>query len=339
MPPTQPPDMQGNQARLVRDRPLRLGILSNDLSGGNRRDPDAVYRETQGLPGVLYHRVRTPADVHSGLEELAAREVDLVVINAGDGTIQATFTALFNDQPFPELPPLALLVAGTTSMTAGDVGLEGRPVPAIRRLLRWARDPATPAEFPQRYTLRVETPGKARPMHGMFFGTAAIHQAIVYCRQRIHTLGIRGEIGPGLALARFILAMARGDRRYVTPVSLQIDIDQYQEPRREYLLVMISTLRRLFLGLRPFWGTEAAPVQCTAIGANPARVLRAMPSLLRGRQAAHMVAENGYFSHNATAFSLDLDSGFTLDGELLSPDLKLGRTRVTQGGSLTFIRV
>ena len=339
MPPTQPPDMQGIQAGLVRDRPLRLGILSNDFSGGNRRDPDAVYRETRGLPGVLYHRVRTPADVHSGLAELAAREVDLVVINAGDGTIQAAFTALFNDQLFPERLPLALLAAGTTSMTAGDVGLSGRPVQAIRRLLRWARDPAAPAEFPQRSTLRVETPGKARPMHGMFFGTAVIQQAIVYCRQRIHTLGIRGEIGPGLALARFIIAMARGDRRYVTPVALQIDIDQYQEPRREYLLVMISTLRRLFLGVRPFWGTEAGPLRYTAIGANPARILRAMPSLLRGRQAAHMVAENGYYSHNATEFSLDLDSGFTLDGELLSPDLRLGKTRVTQGGTLTFIRV
>jgi diacylglycerol kinase family enzyme len=323
----------------VRDRPLRVGILSNDLSGGNRRDPDAVYREAQGLPGTLYHRVRTPADVHSGLEELAAKEVDLVVINAGDGTIQAAFTTLFNDRPFSELPPLALLAAGTTSMTAGDVGLGGRPAQAIRRLLRWAHDPATPAEFPQRTTVRIDTPGKAKPMHGMFFGTAVIHQAIVYCRQRIHTLGIRGEVGPGLALARFIIAMARGDRRYVTPVALQIDIDHHQEPRREYLLVMVSTLRRLFLGMRPFWGTEAGPLRYTAIGASPVRVLRAMPSLLRGRQAAHMVAENGYFSYNATQFSLDLDSGFTLDGELLNPDLRLGRTRITQGGSVTFVRV
>jgi diacylglycerol kinase (ATP) len=339
MPPAQPLAMQETLARLARNRPLRLGILSNDLSGGNRRDPDAVYRETRELPEVLYHRVRTPADVQSVLGELAAQQVDLIVINAGDGTIQAAFSTLLNDRPFPLTPPLALLVAGTTSMTAGDVGLAGRPVQAIRRLLKWARDPATPVEFSQRFTLCVETPAKPRPMHGMFFGTAAIHQAIVYCRQRIHTLGIRGEIGPGLALARFILAMARGDRRYVTPISLQIDIDQHPQPRRDYLVVMISTLQRLFLGMRPFWGTEPGPLRYTGIGASPGQVLRAMPSLLRGRQARHMVAENGYFSHNATELSLDLDSGFTLDGELLSPNLRLGRTRFSQGGRLTFIRV
>lgn len=336
---SQPPRTNGNTPGFTQGKPVRLGILSNDRSGGNRKDPDAVYRQVRDVSNAEYHRVRTPDEISAALKVLANNGTDIVVVNGGDGTIHATFNALFNDRPFDQPPPLALLCAGTTSMTAGDVGLRGKQSKAIQRLLRHTSKPDSSLDLRQRSIVRVRTPGIPEDQYGMFFGTAAIYQAITYCRAHLHSIGFKGEVGPGIALARFAIAMVRRDPRYVNPLTLEIDIDGNAKASRDYLLVMASTLQRLFLGIRPFWGKEPEPLQFTAIAAHPTRVIRSLPSLLRGKQKPWMDEDNGYISHNVTRISLDLDSGFTLDGELFTPDAKAGPTIISRGDPLKFIRV
>ena len=39
----------------------------------------------------------------------------------------------------------------------------------------------------------------------MFFGAGAIYSGILYCRQKLHTKGIRGEVGPSIAMVWFLL--------------------------------------------------------------------------------------------------------------------------------------
>jgi diacylglycerol kinase (ATP) len=320
-------------------KPLRLGILSNDLSGGNRRDPDAVYRQVRDATNIVYHRTRTPAEISAALQALAGRGTDIIVVNGGDGTIQATFSALFTDRPFERIPPLALLSAGTTSMTAGDVGLHGNRSKAIQRLLHYLDKRDAPGKMQQRAILRVSVPGIPGDLYGMFFGTAAIYQAIAYCRRRVHSLGLKGEIGPGIALVRFMIAIASRDRRHIHPLPLTIGIDEIETISRDYLLVMASTLKKLFLGIRPFWGIEPEPLQFTGISVNPVRVIRALPSLLRGKRTAWMNEDNGYISRNVTKITMNLDSGFTLDGELFSPDASKGDTVLSASEPLHFIQV
>lgn len=222
-------------------------------------------------------------------------------------------------------------------MTAADIGLHGKPSRAIQRLMRMLDKPDA-AGMQQRPTVCVRAPGLPSDQYGMFFGTAAIYQAITYCRDHIHSRGLKGEIGPGIALARFVVAIVRRDRRYINPLTLNIRFDENLEGSREYLLVMASTLQRLFLGIRPFWGTEPEPLQFTAIGAEPLRVLRALPLLLRGKSTAWMNNENGYTSRNVVQAAMDLDSGFTLDGELFTPEGKAGITTVSTSEPLRFVR-
>ena len=49
-------------------------------------------------------------------------------------------------------------------------------------------------------------------------------------------------------------------------------------------------------------------------------VIRAAPSILRGRPNDYVRPENGYESSNASVIELQIDSGFTLDGELFDAD-------------------
>lgn len=317
-------------------RPLRVGLLDNPLSGTNRNGAGPIHRAGDIESGLRRRVVRTPAEVAAALADFASDGVGLVVVNGGDGTVQAVLTAVLRDGRFDRPPLLAVLAAGTTSMIAGDVGLRGRPAAALARVLAWARDPARASAVVERPVLRVQAAHDAEPVFGMFFGTGAIYHAIHYCRARIHPWGARGPLGAGIALARYLLALVCGREIPVVPITSSID----GEPagRGEHLLLFVTTLHRLVLGLRPFWGREPGALRFTAVAAGPRHVLRALPSLLRGRPSRHGTVEHGYVSRNAREVRLMLDGGCTLDGEMLTADSRRGPVVLADGGRAYFVR-
>jgi len=320
---------------------VRIGMLNNPLSGGNRnglqkiRDAAAAVR-----PEVLQREVQTPSDVAATLADFARQEVNILVVNGGDGTVQAVLTAIFHKKLFETMPVLAVLrSAGTTSMIAGDIGLNGPRQSALHRLFSWARTRDANATVAQRPVLRVQVPAKKEPVYGMFFGAGAIYQASHFCHQKIHARGVRGEKAAGAALARFLVAVMLKDRKVISAVPITTRVDQNPAEQQKYLLVLITTLQRLFLGLHPYWGSQSKPLHYTAVGARPRHFLRSLPSLMRGRQSRYVTPDNGYISHNIDEVQLTLNSGFNLDGELYTPDSKLGPVVVAHGGHASFLQV
>ena len=318
---------------------MRLGVISNPLSGGNRKGLGAVREALADRPGVIHREARTPDDVAWVIDRFAGEGVDVIAINGGDGTIQAVLTALFRSRRYEKTPLLAVLRSGTDSIIAEDIGLKGSRDRGLGRLLNWMETRSGRFGVEERPVLKVETRPDRNPLYGLIFGAAAIYQGIQYCKRRIYTLGLHGEIAPSLTLARFLLAVVRRDARVVSPVPITISLDQAPRRQGEFLLLYISTLERLFLGLRPHWGTEDAPLHVTAVSGRPSHFLRTLPSLARGRKGRWNTPENGYSSHNAIEIRLTMDSGFILDGELYEPDPQLKSVVVNLGGWASFLRI
>jgi hypothetical protein len=173
----------------------------------------------------------------------------------------------------------------------------------------------------------------------MFFGAAGIGQGIQFCLDRVHAKGMSGQLAAGLTLGRFLLAAARRDKSILSPVLATVGLDSEPSEQREYLLILISTLERLFLGLRPYWGAETAPLYYTALGSRPRHLLWALPSLLRGRKGRFGTPEHGYFSRKVREARLTLTGGFTLDGELYPLDKQVTRITITEGGNASFLKL
>jgi hypothetical protein len=134
------------------------------------------------------------------------------------------------------------------------------------------------------------------------------------------------------------LDLARNNSNHIAPVPITIALDQQAPRQLNCLMVLVSSLDKFFLRLRPYWGTEAGPLHYTALSAQPRYMLRSLPSLLRGRKGRHGTPENGYFSHNVHEVRLTLSSGFTLDGELYTPD-ELEPVVVQDGGQASFLQL
>ena len=317
---------------------VRIGVLSNPLSGKNRRGMKPFLRVIGKNPHVLHCQVQTPDDVALALADFAGKEVEVVAINGGDGTIQAVLSAMFRNKPFPKLPLLVVFTSGTTSMIAGDVGMRGSPARALRRLLGWASLGNRNAVTLTRHVLCVQPSVGQEPRYGMFFGAGGIDEGIRFCREKIESLGLRGELGPGLTLAWFLLALIRGREDYVTPVPVTIHLDGQPPEQRACLLLIVSTLERLFLGLRPYWGAERGPLKYTAVTGGARHLLRVLPSLIRGRPHPYGVPEHGYHSRNVQQVRLFIESGYTLDGQLFTPDKKSGPVMLQDAGPVSFLR-
>lgn len=320
---------------------LRIGILHNPLSGGNRKGLRRIRAVADAAPGeVLQREAQTPRDVSATLSEFAHREINTIVINGGDGTVQAALTALFHQKPFEKLPLIAVLPsAGSTSMIAGDIGLKGTRQKALEKLFAWSTRQDQQATVLQRPVLRVQVPGEENPMYGMFLGAAGIYQATLYRFQHRHAKDMRGELVAGAILAQFLIALVFKNYKLVSPVPITTRLNQNAAEQRKYYAVFITTLERLFLGLRLFWGSELKPLHYFALGSRPRHLLRVGWSILRKRMTPHRNPANGYISHNVDQVQMVLDSGFNLDGQLYNPDCQQEPIVITSGGQASFLQL
>ncbi len=328
-----PPAADGSAA----GRALTLGMITNPRSGGNKRGFAKISAFLAENPQILHHEAITPLEVEQALVEFAGRSVDLLIVNGGDGTVQAVLTVLYSRQVFDRPPILALLRAGTTSMLARDVGIDAGPLAALIRIRDWARQgKVCPEMLDVRPILKLDRGGNQRPLCGMFFGAGAIPQGIDLFHQRVNPRGVRGELMPGLILMRLLWAVFRGNEKVLPPTEMQLNLHGAASQQYRCLFTLVSTLERLFLGLRPFWGNEEAPLHLTTLETRPRQLLRSLPAVLRGRRTRRNTPQNGYISHNVRQVDCVFKGRFTLDGELFDSPGSLSISAVGPARFLKF---
>ena len=318
--------------------PPRIGVLTNPLSGINRKGLETISQTISEHPQAIQHNVQTPRDVHDALIDFARHKVDLVVISGGDGTVQAVLTVLFHHQPFATQPQLIVLEAGTTNMIAGDVGVLGDQNKALHRLFQWVQTGSGRVTKIQRPIIRLQVPGHDVKC-GMFFGAASISQGIQYYHRNLHNKGLRGVPGICLTLARYLWTTIRKHSQSDTATRIEYGLNRQPLQKENFLLLFVSTLDRLFFGLRPFWGNEGGPLRFTAVRSQAKHLLRVLPFLARGRRTSKGTRENGYYSNNVDEVQLFLDSPVALDGEIYTPESMQEPTLLQCGGMATFLRL
>jgi hypothetical protein len=84
----------------------------------------------------------------------------------------------------------------------------------------------------------------------------------------------------------------------------------------EWLVILATTLDTLLMGSKPYWGREPAPLHCTAITHGAPRLLRTLPSLLRGKHRTTSANAQSYISRNVTRTAIADLPEYLLDGEI-----------------------
>ena len=300
---------------------MRIGLLSNLSAGRNHTQVGRLLNSIEGHKDVSHVETSAAGVVPEALAELARQDVELLVVNGGDGTLACALGEILGEGAFEgRVPLLALLPGGRTNMTAHDLGTSRDPVRAMASLIARARSGEVVRDIVERSALRVEYGPYAGVRYGMFFGAGVIHRGIDLV-QRLFSKQRQGVFGASIVLAGLLArtAVLGESQGVVNPDQIGILADGMPVDRGESALVMATSLDRLFLRMRPFWGTGPGGVKLTSISAGAQGFARALPGILAGRPGDRVHEAKGYLSRNADRVHLRMDCGFTVDGELIPP--------------------
>jgi hypothetical protein len=298
---------------------VQIGVINNLRAGRSGRKVSKILELLRAYPNVVHVETDRAAALSEAIGELSRREIDLLVVNGGDGSLQHTLTEILVHRPFPKVPLVAPLRGGRTNMTALDLGAHRDPIKGLWSLLEAATRGEVSSRIVQRPVLRVEVAKGGGVHYGMFFGAGMIHRAIALTHQLFPTGAAQGSLGAGLVTMGLVGKTALRPRDGVLqPDKVLALLDGDLVEGGEFYLTIATSLRRLFWRLDPFWGAGDAPVRFTCISNRAPGFLRSAPGILWGRPGALARTADGYTSRNVDRAVLRFDCGFTVDGETFS---------------------
>lgn len=300
---------------------LRVGVISNGTAHRNltrKSAPACVSSDQWSAP-------LTHIELSNALARFAAEDVNVLVVDGGDGTVREVLTAAFHHFP-RAFPTVVLIPSGKTNALALDLG-----IPAdwtIASALQSIRN----GRIKQRSPLEVWRQGSSTPdLRGFLFGAGAFVRA-TRLAQDVHRLGVFDGLAVGLSLASAIAQTFFGGRRntWRQGEHMSIETADGRAAERSFYIALGSTLNRLPLGIRPF-GKQRNGLKLLGIDAPPRRMLVSVPALLAGSEAAWL-GRAGYHRTNADTLHLSLKNGFILDGEFYPG----GNLTLNRGAPLNF---
>ena len=309
---------------------LVIGILCNPASGRIKRCLEELKLMLNTVPAAVYHEAVTADEIHKAIELLSERQVNILILIGGDGTVHTALTCLFRDWG-DSRPVVAVIPGGTTNMTALDLGMRKKPLDYIPLLAAGVEAPHS-LNLTTRDVLEIKHGDNTR-LFGMFFGCGLIPHGVEYFHETIGKSGVTSELSGGLVMLKYVLGLLfRPGTRPVTPVTIirgggNIDYNYC-------LVAFITTLDRLLLGIRPYRRIEKGRLFFTIINNNMKSVWGSVLSLLAGKGG---VNTGEYIKRKGDRIDLLIDGKFIVDGELYNASRSGGTVSISRAGSIEFL--
>jgi hypothetical protein len=295
----------------------RIALLSNPKSTGNLNQLPRIRAFCAEHPDIFHYEVERANQIGEAMATIARVEPKLLVINGGDGPVQAALTELYNGGHFGATPPpVAVLPSGKTNLIALDLGAGGDPVAALTRLLSLAQDDLGPHIVARELIALSGGMDGSQPVIGMFLGGAGLADIMLYCRTRIYPLGLPNGISHVItALAVVLGQVFRLRASFLPPEPAQLSISLRREGaiQRRFSLLFVTTLERILLS-SDMGQRNAGSLKFVAVEQRPLSLLRAFGASLFGRLGKTKMA--GVHVEEADEISIEGEgSDVILDGE------------------------
>jgi diacylglycerol kinase family enzyme len=302
----------------------RVALLSNPRSTGNRSLLPRVRSFCAENKDIFHYEVEHVDQIGQALKTIARVKPKVLVINGGDGTVQAALTEIYRGGHFgTDVPPVAVLPNGKTNLIALDLGATGDPIEALKRVLELARTDMEP-HIVSRELIELSG-GRAggKPVLGMFLGGAGLADVILYCRNRIYPLGLPNGVSHVLAAIAGILSIIIGIKAAFLPPRprlMKVSYRKQGQLQGRFALLMVTTLERLLLGgeLRGSSPDNSGALKMMVIERSPRALWRAMLDTARGRLSR---SGDGLHIERGDEIRIEGDhSSVILDGELFEAE-------------------
>ncbi len=259
-----------------------VALLSNPHSTGNTAFLPRLRAFCATRPELFHHEVASTDDIDAALKSVARVKPKILIINGGDGTVQAAMTAIFHGGHFGKNPPpVAVLPNGKTNLIALDLGSGGDALRALERILEIVAGDFESHIVERELIALSEGEFGNRAVLGMFLGGAGFADAILYCRQIIYPLGLPNGISHFVAVFAVLFSLffnVRGKYFPPAPSPVRVSLMRDGVESKRFAFLIVTTLERLLLrgqlqhkarmGLKLFAVEQSAPSLFRALWAS-----------------------------------------------------------------------
>ena len=350
-------------------------VLCNPGSGARSERLARLKDSARSLSGagvrMTVAETASAADAQLALNKAQLGASDLLLISGGDGTIQASLSWLLHgdqtgidiptdastgtstgtstdtnphtnpESASREQPVVALLPGGSTNMTALDINRTRGWQQCLDAFLGHVNESHN-RPVVSRGLVSVRDGDSERA--GFFVGAGAIVHGIEYCNNVLWAGGAaRRERTAGLAMLRTIWGVLRkqppfDESEELAAAATLADAGTLKHsPAAGALVFATSTLDRLLVGVRPFWGSQTNEPMPYVLVERDAKLARNLPGLLGVKGFKRPLASQGFHSHNCTRLVLRTSHAYAIDGELFTP--QRGEVELTIEHSLRFLEL
>jgi len=239
-----------------------------------------------------------------------------VFIEGGDGTIHGVLSMFLAQQPdVDKLPDFTLLPGGMTNLVAAHVGLKR---PSRKKIIDLAQRPETQQTI-ELSMLGAKAENSNTTHYGFLLSTGALPAATRYCVEHVHSKGVGGSAAVRNTLLKVLFGRGVEREIILKPTQLSLDLG-FEQITGDHIISVVTTLPRLMIGLKPFWGTGDGDLLITHASKEARRIKRNMARMLLSRQSARSSAKlkrDGFRSWAIDKAVMQLSGEIVLDGELL----------------------
>jgi Diacylglycerol kinase catalytic domain len=287
-------------------------------------------------PELFHYEVDDVAQIGAAIASIAMVRPKLIIVNGGDGTVQAALTELYAGNYFDgPPPPVAVLPNGKTNLIALDLGAVGDPLLALERIVTLARGDMAPfiverelialsQEDETTATVDMssvelwEKPSNRRPVLGMFLGGAGLADTILYCRHKIYPLGLPNGFSHVIAGIAVLFSMLSGIRTaFLPPEPSPVHVSLIREGHgvQRFSFLIVTTLEKILLSRRDQrGGGVGAGMKLLAVEQSGKALAKALWAAMRGTLGVNPVA--GVHVQHGDMIRIESDAtSVILDGE------------------------
>ncbi len=296
----------------------RVALLSNPNSTGNRSLLPRIRAFCAEHRDVFHYEVEDVAQIGDALRTIARVRPKILVINGGDGTVQATLTELYHGDHFGVTPPpVAVLPNGKTNLIALDLGAVGDPLQALARIMEIAGDDMAPHIVARELIALTHGEVNAKPVLGMFLGGAGLADTMLYCRNKIYPLGLPNVLSHALTAVALLVTMIFGIRAaFLPPKSNPISVSVIKGGvlTGTFAVMIVTTLHKLVLGWKQAQGGTVGALQLMMVEQNAGSLVGATLASCFGRLGRNPI--RGLHIERGDEIRIEGSSSVILDGEL-----------------------
>lgn len=286
-----------------------IGIILNPHSRSNLKNPNRADQLgfIVGDKGSC-HETHDLKDVERLAREFKKRDIEILGISGGDGTIHITLTTFIKVYGDAPLPKIAFLRGGTMNNIPNAVGVKGSPEKILSNLiLKYHED--------KEFTLAEIDILNINGHYGFLFGMGAVYNFIEdYLRTDEKPSPARGMYVLSKCIVLGLL-QTKYARKICERFDARITIDGELSPFKNYTMLMAGTIETLGFGFNPLYRARTNPgeFQFVGISTTPRGLLFTFPHALMSRPSK----SDNYYDRMGKQMVLAFDQPmpYQIDGE------------------------